>query len=869
MFHKKSHKKRYIPYWISVSLFAGVFSVALEANTAIAPTEVSLPPANAPLTPALRENISTWLDWQEFSETGFLSKKSCDKKGEYNFCGGAYRETPIEGFSAQLPAQDDMRITADETDIQADGLSILTGNVIIVQPNRQVNADRVYIYQDPKTKQITQIDLFGHVAVREAGKVMYGDEGHMLPEEHEGYVDNAIYRMSLSQPRQLESTELLQAWGRASSIEQDKEVYHLENATYTTCPPKDSSWQIKAKDMTLDKESGRGVAKHATLDFKNMPVFYFPYYDFPIDDRRQSGFLTPIAGYTTNLGMNFGLPYYWNMAPNYDMLITPSYYSDRGFNLGTDFRFLTEKSQGELAFNGIANDKAFQEYIDDNPEELSGESNNRYEVYLKDRTQFNPNWAFNTQYHHVSDDYYLQDFGTNIAETTENQLLQQADVDFSSDHWSSVLMMQHYQTLNPINQTPVADVYSRYPQWMVNGNYANLPGGVNFNINNEYDNFVWTSDNESTAPVGGRYHTNPVFTRPIMDPSGYIKPTFQIQETYYGLSDNPTIDDPTDSTLNPNMNILVPQTSLDSSIYFDKPMSFWGKDWTQTLEPRLYYLYVPYVNQTEVPNFDSGYNIFTYDQLFRPNRFAGIDRVGDSNQVSAALMSRFLDADSGTETFHWGIGQTYYLEDRQVQLMQLQDPDAVYADSPNSAGYMSPTDTYSPIASQISYHFTPVWSLVGDGAWDQNVNELNNATTNLHFQPGVNEIVNIAYSFLVNGDQVGVTDTETEDGNLNQVILSYAWPFTPNHQWSTFGSWTQNVSHNYPMNYSFGVQYEDCCWAIRLLGGKMYDSLDTDNNPVYNNAIYLQLLLKGLGNVAGSSPAIIMNTVPGYEDVFK
>lgn len=839
-------------------LLTGFLFFLLKANAEV--TSVCLPPSNAPLTPELRTHIAQWLDWENFTpseEKADNAEKGCAQ----NYCGGAYREKPLEGFTAQLPNKDDARVAADEALLLAEGRSELKGNVVVIQPNRELVADTAYIYRDPKTKEITQIDLFGHVMVREPGKVMYGDEGHLLPEKDEGYVDNGLYRIQLTKYRQLESNELLQAWGRAGSIEKDKERYYLKNVSYTTCPPEDSAWQIEAKEMTLDKETGRGEVKDAFLDFHNQPIFYFPYYNFPIDDRRQSGFLVPTGGYSSNLGFNLGVPYYWNMAPNYDMLITPSYYSKRGMDLSTDFRYLTEISTGELSLSGIYHDKAFEQYIEDNEAELGGTSDNRYEIFFKDHSQFNPNWSANVHYHKVSDDYYLQDLGTNISETTENQLLQQADLDFKSDHWSSVLMMQNYQTLHPINQTAVADVYTRAPGWALNGNYGDLPGGLNFFMNNQYDNFTWSGDDDSAQALGDRYHISPIFSRPMISQSGYIKPMFQVQETYYGLSQNPT-------DLDKTMNILAPQTSVDSSLYFDRSTYFLGKDWTQTLEPRFYYLYVPYVNQTEVPNFDSAYNIFTYDQLFRNNRFSGLDRVGDANQFSLAMMSRFLEADSGTEKFHWGIGQTYYFEDRKVQLMQQESPDEVYADPTTSAGYMSPTDTYSPIASQISYHLTPAWSLVGDGAWDPNTSETNNATVNLHFQPGINQIINLGYSFLVNGDQSGITDTEVQDDNLNQTIFSFAWPLTPNHQWSTFGTWTQNISHNYPMNYSAGVQYEDCCWAVRFLGGKLYTNLDEDNNPVYNNSVYIQILLKGLGNVASPTPTSIIGNIPGYQDVF-
>ena len=829
-------------------------------------TEVCLPAPDATLTPELRAQIAQWLDWKNFSGTA-SSQAKVTKGCAYNLCGGTYEEPVLEGFSAQLPYPDDARVSADQASLSESGSSLLTGNVVVVQPGKEMTADTAYIYRDPKTKEITQIDLFGNVSVREQGKVMYAQEGHYLPQQESGYVDNVIYRMSLKEPLQLESNELLQAWGRAVSVERDKQRYYLEDATFTTCPPKDSSWQLKAKKMILDKETGRGEAEHAFLDVHDVPIFYFPYYNFPIDDRRQTGFLTPSAGYSNISGWGFSVPYYWNIAPNYDLLLTPNYYTTRGVLLDTDFRYLTEKSQGELKLNGIYHDQAFEQYIQDNQAQLDAAgqgdlSDNRYEVYFHNGTRIDENWSMNAHYHYVSDDYYLQNFGSTIGETTENQLLQEADIDYKSEHWNSVLTMLHYQTLQPINQTAVSDVYSKYPSWTLGGNYANLPGGVNFNINNEYDNFVWTGDDEEDQALGGRYHTNPVFSRPIMDPSGYITPTVRLQETYYGLSQNPT-------DLEQSMNILVPQTSVDSSIYFDRSTSFWGKSWTQTLEPRVYYLYVPYVNQTQVPNFDSNYQIFTYDQLFRPNRFSGIDRVGDANQTSLALMSRFLDADSGAEVFHWGIGETFYFEDRDVQLMQLE-PGKAYADSSaTTVGYMSPTTTFSPIASQISYHFTPVWSLVGDGAWDPTTQMTNNATVNLHYQPGVNKLLNLGYSYLVNGDQTGITDPSTQNGNLNQTIFSYAWPISPNHQWSTIGSWTENISHNYAMGYSLGIQYEDCCWAVRFVGGKIYSNLDNDDQPVYNNGVYLQILLKGLGGTSVGGSTSVMGNIPGYQDIFN
>ena len=504
-FHQFSKKKWLRPTFLGLGLL-----IALEANSVentdtqsdkicsskSEPTNISgqdFPAEQAPLTPELRERISTWLDWQDFNSVGCGVQKGV--KGKYNACGGLYKEPVLEGFSPQLPTQNDARVSANEARIQAEGQSTLVGDVVVVQPEKQMTADTAYIYRDPQTKQITQIDLFGHVSFREPGRVMYGTEGHYLPKTEQGYLNNALYRISLAKPQQLESSELLQAWGRAVSVERDKQIYYLKDATYTTCPPKDSAWHVKAKKLKLNKETGRGEASHATLNFKDWPIFYFPYYNFPIDDRRQSGFLVPSTGYSNNLGISMSAPYYWNMAPNYDLLLTPSYYSLRGFDLKGDFRYLTEKSDGELVLSGLPNDQKFEQFVQDNESETGDLSNNRYEVFFKDKTSLNSNLSINARYHLVSDDYYMQDFGSTVGETTENQLLQQADIDYQDEHWTSVAMMQHFQTLQPFNQTYTEDVYSRYPSWSLNGYYGDLPKGLNFNINNQYDNFVWTGSN--------------------------------------------------------------------------------------------------------------------------------------------------------------------------------------------------------------------------------------------------------------------------------------------------------------------------------------------------------------------------------------
>jgi len=816
-----------------------VLPTAFSAGSPAFPVKACVVPREMPLTPMRRTTFAECLGWQADNSS--------------SICRGSY-QSPI---NTPIMTDDAIHVKANEVSLYENGRSELHGNVEVGQAQQMVTAETAYIYHDAKTNQVTKIELLGGVRYAEPNRIMIARKATLNPVDKSGKVEDVLYLFNSQR-----SGAAFPAWGRARFIERfANQDYLLRKTTYTTCAPQDKSWQIEADSIKIDHAAERGVAKNAVLKVANWPLLYTPYLSFPTSKKRKSGFLMPMSGYSNVGGFDFALPYYLNLAPNYDATLVPHLYTRRGVMMGGDFRFLTASSTGMLGGNFLPNDKAFNSFLDANESQyptLQDLSRDRWSLLFHESTAFTPNLQMNINYQQVSDDYYLQDFSSNLAILTENQLLHQGDVTYTTDHWLFAGKVQSYQTLHPINQTPIADVYERLPQLLANASYNDLPMHANFSMLGEFDYYRWPIET-FTQPQGPRYHLSPVLSLPHIKPWGYITPSVELVEDYYDVHYN-------GEPLSNAFNRTIPRYSLDSGLTFERPTSFIGNAFTQTLEPRLYYLYVPYRNQTPIPVYDSGYMIFNNDQLFRPNRFSGFDRVGDTNQLAYALTSRWLSEANGQEKASVSVGQIRYFADRKVGICYQKN--GVCVDSPLTLGYLSPLSGSSPIASRGVYNISPAWIMSGDYVWDPYTRATNNGDLNFHYQPAVNHIISFGYSYLTSGNLLQVGNSQAQDSALHQATVGYAWPFT--EQWSGLGAYSYNISNNYSMMTLLGLQYDSCCWAMRLLGGRAFQSLSPNSlKPEYNNNVYLQVLLKGLGSVANSDPATTINSyLPGYRNMF-
>jgi LPS-assembly protein len=834
------HRYLFVVIVAAISIAIAMYHVVSHASDLLVePVQACVIARDTELNAATRSQVAQCLGWQTDNSS--------------TICRGSYKPIDIKPLSDDL-----IRIKADEVSFYREGRSQLSGNVEVQQTGRIVNAQTAYVYRDAKTNQVTRVELLGKVRYLEAGRLMIAKKATMNPQDKSGKVEDVLYRFNMEK-----RGAVLPAWGRAGLVERfANNDYFLKKATYTTCAPQDSAWQIEADSIKLDAANDKGVARNAKLYVHNWPVLYTPYLSFPTSKKRKSGFLMPVVGSSNRGGFDLALPYYWNMAPNYDATITPHLYTKRGLMFEGQYRYLSANSFSTLQGRFLGHDRAYRRFLDENQPFFDNKSSNRWAVDVQNSTSITPNMHLGVNFQQVSDDYFLQDFSTNFAILTERQLLRQADLSYTTDHWFFRGMAQSYQTLHPTDVTPVADIYQRLPQLMAQGRYDELPFGANFSLLGQFDNFKWPGYKFITLPDGPRYHLNPVLSLPYKKPWGFFTPAIELVENYYDLQNQP-FQRKTD------FNRTIPRYSVDSGLYFERSTNFSNKSFTQTLEPRLYYLKVPYHNQSAIPVFDSAYMIFNEDQLFRNNRFSGFDRIGDTNQLSYALSSRWLSDEFGGEKASVSLGQIRYFANRRVMLCQNLDGNC--EDQSLALGFLSPTAKSSPMVARATYHFNPNWIAAGDYAWDPATNGTNNGHVNFHYEPAENKIINAGYSYLVNGDITGVAfnnipyNPYLQNNPLHQLTFSYAWPFSA--KWSSLGGYNYNISKRYEMMSFLGVQYDNCCWAVRLIGGRAFSNLDSSARPVYNNNVYIQILLKGLGSVGKSDPASrIFTFIPGYVD---
>jgi LPS-assembly protein len=828
---------------ISILLMVIYHTLAYSASLITEPVQACVIARDVDLTDAIRARFAQCLGWHADQSSPL--------------CRGSYR--PITVISLATP--DEMHIMADRISFYPNKRSTLSGHVEVQQNQRIVNAQTAYVFRDPKNNQISKIELLGNVRYLEPDRLLIARKATINPQDKSGQTEDVLYRFNINRRQ-----AVLPAWGRANIIQRfANSDYLLRHATYTTCAPQDKAWDLEAKSIAIDNQKAVGVARNVKLRIHEWPILYVPYLSFPTSKERKSGFLMPLAGYSNVGGFDLGLPYYWNIAPNYDLTLTPHLYTERNVMMGGEFRYLTEHSVGIITGNFLPNDAAYRNFLNSNEEQfpwLKDKSTNRWYFGVLNTTQFNSDLRLNVNVQEVSDDYYFQDFSTNLALITQRQLLRQADLTYATEHWTFRGMAQSFQTLHPINETPTADQYERLPQLLAHGYYYDLPVQANLNVLGQYDQFFWpTSPWKAWAiemPQGPRFHFNPVLSVPQRNQWGYITPSVEFVENYYQVQNN-WYDTHTD------YNRFIPRYNVQGGLFFDRNFNFMGNSYSQTLEPSLFYLYVPFDNQSQLPIYDTGHMIFNFDQLFRTNRFSGFDRIGDANQLSYALTSRWLSERSGTELASFSIGQIAYFSDRKVQL--CRSPTGFCVADPLEIGQLSPDAGTSPIASRVSYRLNSFWKLVGDYIWDPATSATNNGDLNVHYQPQPNAIINLGYSYLVNGDVTRVKNNTGTDNALHQVIASFAWPLSD--RWSSIGAYSYNISKDYSMMSLLGMQYDSCCWAVRVLGGRTFQSLDKGSLPQYNNNIYLQILLKGLGSVANSDPGSILNTyIPGYNDPF-
>lgn len=809
-----------------------------------------------------------------------------------NTCGGYFIDQAFI-YPESVSKKNSIEITSNEGLYAQRGTSILEEKVTVTRMNQQLTANRAYLYRDPISGKLSAIEMIGNVHLREPNTLMIAKKGRYNFVNKIKVLQDLSYRSTLADNKSFAGPHVpfadtqttrripnLAAWGSADEvISEAPRIYELKQATYSTCPPTNPTWQVKASHIVLNKNTGRGYATHARLLVKNVPVLYAPYINFPIDSRRKSGFLWPNFGSSNKWGPYVLAPLYWNLAPNYDTTITPGYLAKRGLQISDNFRYLTHTSTGSINVSMVPDDQFFADFrqkAEDNPASINPAPQNttlqteaetnrllnsnstRTGFFWRDDSRIDEHWSTHVDFNYASDDYYMRDFGSNLNEITQNYLLQEADLFYKGVNWNFTGRLQAYQTLHPVDEVPVLNQYKRLPQLILSGDYPNQRYGFEYFINLEATHFDILNNPGTTVslPYGSRLHMQPGFNLPLYWPGFYINPRLQVAVTNYDLRQVTDTDTPS------HINRTVPIFDVASGLALVREFTLFNRLFQQTLEPQIYYTWIPFRKQSTIPIFDTTVNTLTYDQIFNYNRFSNIDRIGDANQIGVGITTRLIDHTSGTERARLGVGEIIYFADRKVTLC---NDSTVCTDNPdNPANHWR----VSPLSAVLNINLDPRWSFTANTIWSTTTKQLGNATLALQYKRDDQHIINLGYGYVFNGDiMTGSVVQNNANNNIKMTDFSVVWPLRP--EVSAVFRWSQDWNVNHFQNLLYGVQYDTCCWAVRAVGGRAFTNMvNSNNSPQYTNQFYIQFALKGLGNVGSGNPSGLLSTIPGYKTQF-
>ncbi len=547
------------------------------------------------------------------------------------------------------------------------------------------------------------------------------------------------------------------ARGRAESIEvSSAQTLSLANLTFTTCPEDDVDWELLARELELDTELGFGTARGVKLRFKNVPILYTPYFTFPIDDRRKSGFLTPHIAERDRTGLDITVPYYLNLAPNYDLTLEPRYMSRRGVQISGDFRYLMERSEGTFALEFL-------------PDDDVTETARRY-VNLQHRTQFGGNWQLLTGIQEVSDPAYFEDLGDSISVTSLTHLNRFLDIGYFGQRWSLNTRFQNYQTIDALIPQ-INEPYERVPQFLFEGDWGQ--GIFGYTAETELVNF-----DRDVGTTGWRFDSTHEVALRFGGAGAWITPAVALRQTNYWLDNQgPGVDD--------MLTRQVPISSVDTGLRFERGAGDSGT-WIQTLEPRMLYVRIPFEDQSQLPVFDTILPDFNLVQLFRKYQFVGPDRIADTDQLSVGLTTRLINGSTGQERLSATIGQTRYQDPQRVTL-------------PNQTAQIRDRSDY---VAELVLNLSAKWNLDLGYQWSDVTNSTVRAETRIEYRPRNDRLFGFGY--------------RQREGILEQGDLSMVWPI--GESWRVIGQYSYSLLEEEPLEQFFGLEYEACCWRARIVG---------------------------------------------------
>lgn len=653
----------------------------------------------------------------------------------------------------------------------------------------------------------------GNVRIEQQREILEGDTLRYEMATDRGYMDNPRYTlMSAPEGGPIGSANLRfgQTDGRGTAerlLFEGPGQYRVQTASYTTCEPGNDAWYLRANQLDIDRSRDVGVARDASIVFFDVPIFYSPYLSFSLHQERKSGFMTPSYRTSNTTGFEFTVPFYWNIAPDMDATLYPRYMTKRGLQLGGEFRYLNSKGQGEARVEMLANDQQI--------------GRDRWGLFTKHQQVLGNGWSSLLNINRVSDGKYFTDLSTQVAVTSQAYLtndLTLARSGFWGDGgtYSFSAFAQRWQTLQFDPQAPLVAPYNREPQLTLLAQRLTRWGDLD--VLSSYTAF------EHPSLVNGRRTViNPSFSMPLQNAYAYVTPKIGAHVTHYAIGNNNTAGLP-DATRS------LPIFSADSGVVFERNMEARGQKLIQTLEPKAYYVYIPYKDQNLLPNFESGLQDINFATIFTENQFSGQDRINDANQLTLGVSTRFIDASNGIERLRAAVAQRYYFEPQRVTVPGV----------PSRASDSHSSDLLAAISGNIAKNWT------GDAGWQYNTDLKQTQKFNIaaRYQPQAGKVVNLAYRETVN--------------TLQQVDLSTQWPI--DGRWTAVGRWNFSIHDNRTLEALAGVEYSDRCWALRIAAHR-FATTTSDAST----SIFVQLELSGMSRIGNSPLEVLRRNISGYK----
>jgi len=796
------------------------------------------------------------LDWVPLEEMTDEQKKQVPVA-----CCGAYIAPARDDAEADIdPEKAKLFGSADQSEAEQQNKITLRDNVLLTQGRRSIRTDTFYL-----DKQTREAELTGNIQVREPGMLLRADKAYINIDSGDARLDDAQF--VIYETRVHGSAESLEKFG--------DRIISLDDGTFTSCEPGDNTWSIEGSNITIHNDEHYGTAKHMRLLIKDVPVVYAPYFRFPVGPDRLTGFLFPSLGFDTEDGLDeVSAPFYWNIAPNYDATLIPRYLADHGYFLGAEFRHLSPHFETTLSGSALNNDrggasKRLQRQLDDGL--ISEEDahpyrgDNRWQFNLNQRGGRNEVWNTQIDYTDVSDIDYVRDIDNGSVDLNRQAYIRQmAQAGYNYTHWNLGVKAEEFRSLTDRQTLP----YRELPRLHADGRYWVDDWLVE--LNNEYTHFAlnryFNNDPANQAALahlitGQRLRTDYEVTWNKQYPSGFIKPGVGVKALAYQL-ESPSLVDGADAS----PEVATPHGSVDMGLVFERETTYFGNAFTQTLEPRAYYLYRDYENQDGFYhlngndgyiNFDTADLTLSYQQLYRDSRFSGGDRLDDTNQMTVGVSSRFIEDTSGIERLRLGVGQIIYFEDRNIAVAPTADP-AIN------------TQTTSNLAAQVSGQITDHLRIDNDLSYDHHDNEIDAASVSFHYLDDRYRILNVGYRFIRTPVTQSPSAPSVITDQLNQLDVTALWPISA--QWAVIARSNYDFKYDAELDTFAGLEYTDCCYRIRVLARQWVDfDLSADflknvDQEDYDRGIFLEVQLKGFGSISQRISSLLDKAIFGYSE---